>query len=156
MSDAPAEGQKWKQLSVHLEWEEEAEKVEKDPGKGPSTKPSLLRKATEKPKRQKEWSEKEEEVTVTTSHQHLKMTEIQGFRKEFSQCPNATIVTWLLWCWTVGPTACCSMVTKFACQEAMLKTETLTEVLADTWIEPSPSGNECYQPQRKNIPSKTI
>ena len=66
MSVAPVEGQKWQQVSSHLEWkEEEAEEVvEEDPGKGPSSKPPSLRKATEKTKRHGEESE-EEGVTVT-------------------------------------------------------------------------------------------
>ena len=78
LSVVPVEGQKWKWVSLWLELKEEAavEGVEKDPGEGPSLKPSLLRKATEKSKRQGE--ESKEQVTVTTTHQPPKITEIQG------------------------------------------------------------------------------
>jgi len=101
MSVAPVAGQKWKWVSLRLEWKEEAKEAEEDPGKGLSPKPPSSRKATEKSKRHGEESE-EEEVTVTTIHQPLKMTEIQGSRKEFIQHPNETVVTWLLWCWDSG------------------------------------------------------
>jgi len=52
----------------------------------------------EKSKRHGEESD-EEGVTVTTIRRSLKMTEIQGIRKEFMQYPNETVVSWLLWCW---------------------------------------------------------
>ena len=103
MSVAPVAGQKWKWASLRLERKEEeaaeaAEEVEEGPGKGPSPKPPSPRKATEKTKRHGEESE-EEGVTVTTIRRSLKMTEIQGIRKEFMQYPNETVVSWLLWCW---------------------------------------------------------
>ena len=82
MSVAPLEGQKWKWVSSHPEQKEDTEEVEEDPGQGPSPKPPSLRKAMEKTKRCGEES-KEEEVTVTTTRRTLKMTEIQGSRKEF-------------------------------------------------------------------------
>ena len=75
--------------------------VEEDPGKGPSSKPPSLRKATGKTKRHGGESE-EEGFTGSTVHQPLKVTEIQGSRKEFTQRPNKTIVTWLLLCWDSG------------------------------------------------------
>ena len=90
---APVEGQKWKQVWLHQEWKEDTEEAEEDPDEGPSTKPQSLRKATGKTKRQEEES-KEKEITVTTTHQPLKMTEIWGSRKEFAQHPHGPIVTW--------------------------------------------------------------
>jgi len=102
LSVVPVEGQKWKWVSLWLELKEEAavEDVEKDPREGPSLKPSLLRKATEKSKRQGE--ESKEQVTVNTTHQPLKITEIQGSGKEFAQCLDEPFVTWLVWCWDAG------------------------------------------------------
>ena len=76
MSVTPVEGQKWKWMSLHLEQKDEVEELEEYPGEGPSLKPSILRKATEKSKRQGE--ESKEQVTVTTTHQPPKITEIQG------------------------------------------------------------------------------
>ena len=98
MSAAPVEGKKWKWVSTRLEWKKEAaaaeEEVEEDPGQGASSEP---RKAKAKTKRHGEASD-EEEVSISVCRP-LKMTEIQGSRKEFTRHPNKTLVTWLLRCW---------------------------------------------------------
>lgn len=103
MSVSPVEGQKWKRVSSRLEGKEEegTEEVREDAGEGHFRKPPSSRKATEKLKRQREESEKEE-VTVTTTRRPVKMTEIQGSRKEFTRRLNETLVTWLLRCWDTG------------------------------------------------------
>ena len=102
MSAAPVEGKKGTRVSSLLEWLKEAEEeVEEDPGKGPSSEPPSSRKATGKIKRHGKESE-EEGVSITTVHRPLKMTEIQGSRKELTRHPNKTLVTWLLRCWDGG------------------------------------------------------
>lgn len=89
-------------MSSHLEWkEEEAEEVEEDTGEGPFPKPLSSKKAMGKTKRHGEESE-EEEVTIATTRQPLKMTEIHGSRKEFIQHLNKTVATSLLRCWDNG------------------------------------------------------
>lgn len=40
----------------------------------------------------------EEEISVTVCRS-LKMTEIEGVRKEFTRHQNESLVTWLLRCW---------------------------------------------------------
>lgn len=88
MSVAPVEGKKWKRVSSRLEQkkEEEAEEeVEEDRGEWASSEP---RKAKAKTKRHGE----EGDVSITI-HRPLKMTEIQGSRKEFTQYPNKTLST---------------------------------------------------------------
>ena len=101
VSAAPVEGKKWKWVSTRLEWKKEAaaaeEEVEEDPGQGASSEP---RKAKAKTKRHGEASD-EEEVSISVCRP-LKMTEIQGSRKEFTRHPNKTLVTWLLRCWDGG------------------------------------------------------
>ena len=99
---APVEGKKWKRVSSRLERkrEEEEEEVEEDPGEGPSSEPPPSRKAKGKTKRRAEESD-EEEVSITT-RRPLKMTEIQGSRKEFTRHPNETLVSWLVRCWDSG------------------------------------------------------
>ena len=84
ISVAPVEGKKWKRVSSCLEWKKEKaeEEGEEDPGEGPSSEPPPLRKAKGKTKRHAEESDKEE-VFITTRWP-LKMTEIQGSRKEFT------------------------------------------------------------------------
>ena len=42
------------------------------------------------------------EQSLGDIRQPLKMTEIQGSRKEFTRCTNETLVTWLLRCWDSG------------------------------------------------------
>ena len=73
------------------------EEVEEGPGEGTSSEP---RKAKANTKRHEEDSD-EEEISITV-RQPLKMTEIQGSRKEFTRCTNETLVTWLLRCWDSG------------------------------------------------------
>lgn len=89
-------------MSLQLEWkvEEAVEGIEEDPGERLSTKPPVLRKRTEKSKRQ--GGESEEEVTVTTVHQPLTITEIQASGKESAWCLHGRFVTWLLQCWDTG------------------------------------------------------
>ena len=102
MSAVPAEGKKGTQVSSLLEWLKEAEEeVEEDPGKGPSSEPPSSRKATGKIKRHGKESD-EEGVSITTVRRPLKMTEIQGSRKEFTRRLNETTVTWLLCCRDTG------------------------------------------------------
>ena len=92
VSAAPVEGKKWKWVSTRLEWKKEAaaaeEEVEGDPGQGASSEP---RKAKAKTKRHGEASD-EEEVSISVCRP-LKMTEIQGSRKEFTRHPNKTLLT---------------------------------------------------------------
>lgn len=79
-------------MSSRLEWkkeEESEEEVKEDPGKGAS---SESRKAKAKTKRHGEESD-EEGVSITTVHQPLQMSEIQGSKKEFTQRPNETLIT---------------------------------------------------------------
>ncbi|XP_052520751.1 uncharacterized protein LOC128071766 [Tympanuchus pallidicinctus] len=100
---APVEGKKWKRVSSRLERKrekEEEEEVEEDPDEGPSSEPPPSRKAKGKTKRHAEESD-EEEVSITT-RRPLKMTEIQGSRKEFTRRPNETLVSWLVRCWDSG------------------------------------------------------
>ena len=102
VSAAPVEGKKGTQVSSLLEWLKEAEEeVEEGPGEGPSSEPPSSRKATGKIKRHGKESD-EDGVSITTVHRPLKMTEIQGSRKEFTRCTNETLVTWLLRCWDSG------------------------------------------------------
>lgn len=88
-------------MSLQLEWkvEEAVAGIEEDPGERLSTKPPVLRKRTEKSKRQ--GGESEEEVTVTTV-QPLTITEIQASGKESAWCLHGHFVTWLLQCWDTG------------------------------------------------------
>ncbi|XP_048786349.1 uncharacterized protein LOC125686424 [Lagopus muta] len=98
---APVEGKKWKRVSSRLERKrEEEEEEEEDPGEGPSSEPPPSRKAKAKTKRHAEESD-EEEVSITT-RRPLKMTEIQGSRKEFTRRLNESIVSWLVRCWDSG------------------------------------------------------
>ena len=89
-------------MSSHLERkkEEDEEEVEEDPSEGPSSEPPSSGKAKGKTKRHAEESD-EEEVSVIT-RRPLKMTEIQGSRKEFTRRPNETLVSWLVHCWDGG------------------------------------------------------
>ena len=90
VSAAPVEGKKGTRVSSLLEWLKEAEEeVEEDPGKGPSSEPPSSRKATVKIKRHGKESD-EERVSITTVRRPLKMTEIQGSRKELTRHPNKT------------------------------------------------------------------
>ena len=99
MSAAPVEGKKGTQVSSLLERLKEAEEeVEEGPGEGPSSEPPSSRKATGKIKRHGKESD-EDGVSITTVRRPLKMTEIQGSRKELTWRSNKTLVTWLLRCW---------------------------------------------------------
>ena len=102
MSVASVEGKKWKRVSTRLERkeEEEEEEEEEDPGEGPSSEPPPSRKAKGKTKRHAE--ETDDEDILITIRRPLKMTEIQGSRKEFTRGPNETIVSWLVRCWDRG------------------------------------------------------
>ena len=102
MSAAPVEGKKGTQVSSLLERLKEAEEeVEEGPGEGPSSEPPSSRKATGKIKRHGKESD-EDGVSITTVRRPLKMTEIQGSRKELTWRSNKTLVTWLLRCWDAG------------------------------------------------------
>ena len=99
VSAAPVEGKKGTQVSSLLERLKEAEEeVEEGPGEGPSSEPPSSRKATGKIKRHGKESD-EDGVSITTVRRPLKMTEIQGSRKELTWRSNKTLVTWLLRCW---------------------------------------------------------
>ena len=102
ISVAPVEGKKWKRVSTRLERkkEEAEEEEEEDPGEGPSSEPPPSRKAKGKTKRHAE--ETDDEDILITTRRPLKMTEIQGSRKEFTRGPNETIVSWLVRCWDRG------------------------------------------------------
>ncbi|XP_072186313.1 uncharacterized protein [Excalfactoria chinensis] len=97
VSVAPVEGQRWERGSSRLERKEE---VEEDPGEGPSPKPP--KKATQKTNRHGEDSDDEGEVTISSTRKPMKITEIQGMRKEFTRVPGESVVTWLLRCWDSG------------------------------------------------------
>jgi len=94
-------------MSPYLEQKkEEEEKVEKEgsvelpfsPGKGPSIRSrSPMPRRVTSPERV---GGEEDIITITT--QHLKMTEIQGLRKDFSHHPNEPTVTSSLRCWDNG------------------------------------------------------
>lgn len=105
------EGKKWKRVSSHLEWKEgEAEEeAAEDPGEGSGSAP---RKAKEKTKRHEEESD-EEEISITVCRL-LKLTEIQGSRKEFTQRQNKGLLAWLIRCWDSGANSLYVMVTKLA------------------------------------------
>ncbi len=98
MSVTPVEDKKWKQVSSRLEWKKEEEdklerEVEEDPGEGTSSEPRKTKAQTKKHGEENH----EEEISITVCRP-LKITEIQGSRKEFTRCTNETLVTWLLCC----------------------------------------------------------
>lgn len=101
MSVAPVEGRKWKRVSSRLEREEEEEEAEEDPDEGLSSRPPPPRKATKKSERHGEENDGEG-VTVITTRRSLKMTEMQGIRKEYMRHPGETVLAWLLRCWDNG------------------------------------------------------
>ena len=78
---------------------EAEEEVEEGPGEGPSSEPPSSRKATGKIKRHGKESD-EDRVSISTVRWPLKMTEIQGSRKELTRHPNKTrhLVASLLGC----------------------------------------------------------
>lgn len=98
ISVAPVEGKKWKRVSMRLERKEgEAQGgAAEDPGAGHGAVP---KKAKAKTKRHEEETDDEEEITYCRP---LKLTEIQGSRKEFTRRQDEGILAWLLRCWDNG------------------------------------------------------